>query len=88
MKEELLKLVDLQNIDIKIDTIKKNLSKLPEELAKLQEESNPRLEKFNAKKEELKEKEAANLKFKMDLEEKTTTLSFLLPTMLMQKSNT
>lgn len=77
MKEKLLKLVDLQNIDTKIFNIKKNLEKLPQELDELLGEFDPRLKKHNTNKDFLKEKEKTNLKYKMDLEDKAAKLKSL-----------
>lgn len=77
MKEDLLKLLDLQNIDTKIVNIKKRLEKSPVELAKLLEEFEPHNEKYNNSVNLLKEKEAQNLKYKMELEEKTALLKKL-----------
>ncbi len=77
MKEKLLKLIDLQNIDTKIVGIKKNLEKAPMELEKLLEESSPHTEKYNKDANLLKEKESKNLKYKMELEEKTDNLKSL-----------
>lgn len=77
MKEKLLKLVDLQNIDTKIFDINKAQEKLPKELGKLLDEFSPRLKKHNNNKSLLKLKEAENLKYKMELEEQTSTLKSL-----------
>jgi predicted nucleic acid-binding Zn-ribbon protein len=77
MKEDLLKLYDLQNIDTKIEAIKKNLEKLPKELDKVMDEFKPRKDKFTQNQELLKEKEAQNLTFKMELEDKANTLKEL-----------
>ncbi len=77
MKEQILKMVDLQNIDTKIYNINKELSKLPRDLDKLLEEFNPRQKKYNNKKNNLKEMEAENLKCKMELDENTSKLKSL-----------
>ena len=77
MKEKLLKLVDLQNIDSKIFNIKKNLEKLPQKLDELLEEFDPRLEKHNTNKNSLKEKEKTNLVYKMELDDKAAKLKSL-----------
>ncbi len=77
MKEQLLKMVDLQNIDTKIYNITKSLKKLPKELDKLLEEFNPRLEKHINNQNSLKEKEAENLQYKKELDEKAAALKSL-----------
>lgn len=77
MKEDLLKLVDLQNLDTKIYNIKNDLEKLPIELQKLLDEFNPALEKYESNKDLLKKQEAENLKFKLELEENSSILKTL-----------
>ncbi len=77
MKEKLLKLVDLQNVDTRIYNIKKDLEKSPEELDKLLATFNPRLEKYNNNKNLLKEKGKNNLEYKMALDDKTAKLKSL-----------
>lgn len=77
MKEQLLKLVDLQNVDYQIYDINKKLEKLPEELKKLQDEFHPQKEKYETLDKSLKEKEALNLQYQADLkghEEKLKSL--------------
>lgn len=66
MKEQLLQLVDLQNIDSRIYDIRAKLQKLPDQLKKLKEEFEPRYQKHAASKEALKAKEAENMKTGLD----------------------
>ncbi len=77
MKEQLLILVDLQNIDSKIYDIKKKLQKLPEKLKQMKDEFDPRLKKYNESKQNLKEKEKDNLKMELELNEKDELLKEL-----------
>lgn len=77
MKEQILRLVDLQNVDSKIYEIKKQLKRLPEELDKMKVEFLPQKEKYENLKTGLKEKESLNLQYQSDLkgnEEKLKSL--------------
>lgn len=77
MKEQLLQLVDLQNIDSKIYDIKRKLQKLPDKLKQMKDEFDPRLLKYNGMKETYKTKESNNLRLDLELKEKEELLKEL-----------
>lgn len=77
LKEQLLNLVDLQNIDNKINKIKKENITLENEMLKLENEIKPKLDELEAQKNELKSKEVENMKLQLELKEKEEYLKSL-----------
>ncbi len=77
IKEQLLELVDLQKIDLKIYTIKKEGSQLPSEIERLENEFKPQLDAFNQKKELLKAKEVENMEMQTTIKSKEALLKEL-----------
>lgn len=77
IKEQLLLLVDLQNIDIKISKIETENNNLLKKLQDLENEIKPQIEEFENKKKTLKEKEVEQMNLKVDLKEKENQLKDL-----------
>ncbi|MBN1898580.1 MAG: hypothetical protein JW827_07355 [Spirochaetes bacterium] len=77
IKEQLLQLVDLQKIDLKIYSTKKEMEKMPNELKKLKEEFEPRLQSYEEKQKELKSKEVSHLEMESEIKGKEAHLKQL-----------
>jgi len=77
IKEQLLLLVDLQNIDIKISKIETENNNLLKKLQDLENEIKPQIEEFENKKKTLKEKEVEQMNLQVDLKEKENQLKDL-----------